>query len=106
MINQLQVNLLQSQRKLIKEKQKYFYLWGKHKELQTLHSAYSVKPLIEKHQDEDSSLDKSEKSQLLDEETMTELSKLYVMMEDVIFALEKVEAIKKYWSIKVCANSI
>jgi len=45
---------------------------------------------MEKHQGEDSSLHKSEKSQLLDEETMTELTKPNMIMEDVIFALEKV----------------
>ena len=105
-MNQLQVELLQSQRKLLKEKQKYFNLWSDHKELQTLHSADNVKPLMETpQQDEDATLDKVEEvksSQLLDEETMTELAKLHLIMEDVIFALDKVKVIKKYWSDKVC----
>jgi len=106
-MNQLQAELLQSERKLIKEKQKYFNLWSKHKELQTVHLAENVKPLMETpQQDDNGSLDKDkelERSLLLDEETMTELTKLHLIMEDVIFALEKVEVIKNYWSIKVCA---
>ena len=108
-MKQLQVDLLRSQRKLIKEKQQYFNLWSKHKELQTLHSADSGKPLTETPQQDDAgSLDKKkelDRSQLLDEETMTELMKLHVIMEDVTFALEKVQVIKKYWSDKVCVYS-
>jgi len=105
-MKQLQVDLLRSQRKLIKEKQQYFNLWSKHKELQTLHSADSGKPLMETpQQDDDGSLDKEkefDRLALLDKETMTELTKLHLIMEDVIFALEKVQVIKKYWSDKVC----
>jgi len=101
-MNQLQVDLLQAHRKLIKEKQKYFYLWGKHKELEALQSADSVKPLMEIPQQDEAKAEEVEKSQLVDEETMTELTKLHMIMEDVVFALEKVEVIKKYWSDKVC----
>jgi len=39
---------------------------------------------------------------LLDDETMSEVTKLHLIIEDVIFALDKVKAIKKYWSVKVC----
>ena len=39
---------------------------------------------------------------LLDDETMSEVTKLHLIIEDVIIALDKVKAIKKYWSVKVC----
>ena len=105
-LNQLQGELRQSQSKLLKEKQKYFNLWSKHKELQTLHSEHSVKALEETpRKDEDSLVGKDKEFDrllLLDDETMSEVTKLHLIIEDVIFALDKVKAIKKYWSVKVC----
>ena len=63
------------QEKIVKEKQKYSDLLGKHEELLS--------------------------SLSLGSEVQTELTKLQLTMENVNISLEKVEVIKKYWSDKV-----
>ena len=63
------------QEKIVKEKQKYSDLLGKHEELLS--------------------------SLSLGTEVQTELTKLQVTMENVNISLEKVEVIKKYWGDKV-----
>ena len=63
------------QDKIVKEKQKYSDLLGKHEELLS--------------------------SLSLGNEVQTELTKLQLTMENVNISLEKVEVIKKYWSDKV-----
>ena len=63
------------QEKIVKEKQKYSDLFGKHEELQS--------------------------SLSLGSEVQSELTNLQMTMEKVSISLEKIEMIKKYWGDKV-----
>jgi len=43
-------------------------------------------------------------SELFDEDTMTELTKLQLIMEDVSASLDKVKVIRSYWSGEVSVS--
>jgi len=92
--------------KIVKEKQRYSDLLEQYKQLQTIQPVDRTPEvsLDTSLQEEDESLNKQEElqsSQVLDEETQTELTKLQLTMENVNTSLEKVEVIMKYWSEKV-----
>ena len=85
--------------KICKERQKYFNLWSQYRELQSTGVPSQV--VVDTSQEEHDKLEGLQTSQLLDADTMTELTKLQLIMEDVSTSLAKVEVIKKYWSGKV-----
>ena len=99
MINSLQIDLQQLQKKISREKHRYSNLLDEYEKLQSSQSAEKSSQLVlDTLQQEDR--DKSEElqtSRLLDEDTMTELTKLQVKMEDVSVSLEKVNTVRKYW---------
>ena len=80
--------------KICKEKQKYFTLWSHYKELQSKKEPSQA--MLDTSQQEE--VEELQTSQLVDVDTMTELTKLQLIMEDVTTSLAKVEVIKKYWS--------
>ena len=82
---------------MFREKQKYLNLLEKYEALQ---SSQSPQLVLDTSQQEDH--DKSEElqtSRSLDEDTMTELTKLQVKMEDVSVSLEKANTVRKYWQV-------
>ena len=101
--NRVQSDLQQLQKKISREKQNYSNLLDKYEKLQSSQSTDNSSQIVpDTSQQED--YDKSEElqtSRLLDEDTMTELTKLQVKIEDVSVSLEKVEIIKKYWTKQV-----
>ena len=86
--------------KISKEKQKYFNLWSQYRELQSKDEPSQVAMDTSPQEEHDKS-ETLRTSQLLDADTITELTKLQLIMEDVSTSLAKVEVIKKYWSGKV-----
>ena len=102
-MNELQNDLYQLQKKMSKEKERYYILLDKYKKVQSSQTTgMPSQPTLDTSQQEDH--DKSEELQTtrsLDEDTMTELTKVQVTMEDVSVSLEKVKAVKKYWMDQV-----
>ena len=96
-MNTVQADLQSLQKKMFREKQKYLNLLEKYEALQ---SSQSPQLVLDTSQQEDH--DKSEElqtSRSLDEDTMTELTKLQVKMEDVSVSLEKANTVRKYWQV-------
>jgi len=81
--------------KICKERQKYFTLWSQYKELK------SKGEPTPSEQEEHNKSEEMQTSQLLDANTMAELTKLQLIMEDVSSSLAKIEVIKTYWGEKV-----
>ena len=99
-MNRLQTNLQLLQKKISREKRQYSMLLDKLEKLQSSQSTDKSSQLpLDTSQQEDH--DKSEELQTstrsLDEDTITELTKLESKMEDVSVSLEKVNTVKKYW---------
>ena len=99
MMNSLQTDLQQLQKKISREKHKYSNLLDEYEKLQGSQSTNKSSQLVlDTSQQKDH--DKSEElqtSRSLDEDTMTELTKLQVKIEDVSVYLEKVGTVRKYW---------
>ena len=102
-MNELQTDLYQLQKKMFKEKERYYNLLDKYKKVQSSQTTdMPSQPTLDTSQQEDH--DKSEELQTtrsLDEDTMTELTKLQEIMEGLTVSLEKVKAVKKYWMDQV-----
>jgi len=102
----MQNDLQQVQKKISKEKQRYSTLLEKYEQLQN--SNLTAQLVVDTSQQEDH--DKSEELQTarpFDEDTMTELTKLQLVMEDVSVSLEKVNTVKKYWEqVCICKHII
>ena len=88
--------------KILKEKQKYFNLWSRYRESQSIAESSQVM-LDASKQEECENLEELPKSHVLDADTMTELTKLQLIMEDVSTRLVKIDLIKKHWNEKVCS---
>jgi len=102
-MSEIQTDLQLLQKKMSREKLKYYNLLDNYKRLQSFQSTDSSSQLVvATSQQEDH--DKSEElptSRSLDEDTMIELTKIQLKMEDVSVSLEKVNAVKKYWMEQV-----
>ena len=108
-MNEIQTDLQQLQKKMYREKKKYSNLLDQYQKLRSGFQLTDKSPqlVLDTSQQEDH--DKSEELQTsmsLDEDTMTELTKLQLKMEDVSVNLEKVNTVKKYWMEQVhCEKS-
>jgi len=94
-MDRAQTDLQHLQKKIVREKQIFSNLMDKFEKLQNSQST-----------DKSSQLNTSQHEELqisrsLDEDTMTELAKIQLKMEDVSVSLEKVKVIKDYWMKQV-----
>ena len=93
-------------KKIQREKKKYSDLLYQCEKLKAMNEVSQVatdKP----QQEEDYKVEKiqtSPFSELFDEDTMTELTKLQLIMEDVSASLDKVKVIRSYWSGEVSVS--
>jgi len=93
--------LQQLQKKISREKQRYSILLDKFEKLQSSQSTDKSSQLDTSQQEDHDKSEDLQISRSLDEDTMTELTKLQLKIEDVSDSLEKVDTIKKYWE-QVC----
>jgi len=84
------------QKKVAREKQRYSNLLDEYHKLQSSQSTDKSSQLDTSQEDHDKS-EELQTSRSLDEDTMTELAKLQLKMENVSVSLEQVDTVKKYW---------
>ena len=102
-MSKVQTDLQQLQKKISREKLKYSNLLDKYEKLKSSESTEESSQFLSdtsQQEDHDKS-DELQTSRLLDEDTMTELTKLQMKMEDVSVSLEKVNTVRKFWK-QVC----
>ena len=99
-MNRLQTDLQLLQKKISREKQRYSMLSDKFEKLQSSQSTDKPSQLLldtSQQEDHDKSEELQTSTRSLDEDTVTELTKLESKMEDVSVSLEKVNTVMKYW---------
>jgi len=96
-MSKVQADLKLLQANLSKEKQRYYNLLASYKKI--LGSQTTNKSELDVAQLEDH--DKLQTTKLLDEDAMTELTKLQLKMEDISASLENIEVICEYWMKQV-----
>ena len=104
-MNRVQTDLQQVQKKISKEKQRYSTLLEKYEQLQNSNSTAQLVVVDTSQQEDHNKSEELQTSMPLDEDTMTELTKLQLKMEDVSVSLEKVNTVKKYWE-QVCVTNV
>ena len=102
-MKRIQTDLQHLQKKLFREKQQYSILLDKYEKLQSFKSTENSSQLVVDTSQQENH-DKGEElqtSRSLDEDSITELTKLQLKMEDVSDSLDKAEVIRKFWMEQV-----
>ena len=98
-MNELQNDLQKLQKKIYREKERYCNLLDKYKKLQSSQLTGKLSQLVldPPKQEDHSKREELQTFKSLDSDTIAELIKLKVKMEDVSVSLEKANAVKKHW---------
>jgi len=100
-MDRAQTDLQHLQKKIVREKQTFSNLMDKFENLQSSQSTDKSSQLDISQQEDHDKSEELQISRLLDEETITELAKLQLKMENVSISLENVKVIKEYWMEQV-----